>query len=298
MKRILSLLCVGSLAFALPMSAQTKRHQRDEQGSGNGRVHAAEHVARGGHARVNGRTHSRARASMANTHVRVHNRTRVARVNSPRTRVNSSRTRVNSPRTRMARRTNVTASRNRNRARTVRQRNVTANNRVRTRNRATANRERNISRNRNVAVNRERNARIVNHWGGTRFSGRHYAAFRNYRREWHNRVWWRGHYDRIEFVLGGWWYWDAGYWYPAWGYAPYAYYPYYGPIYTGYATLTPYQVTVQVQIQLQREGYYYGAIDGVPGPETRRALAQFQADHGLAITSAIDEPTLATLGLT
>jgi peptidoglycan hydrolase-like protein with peptidoglycan-binding domain len=39
-------------------------------------------------------------------------------------------------------------------------------------------------------------------------------------------------------------------------------------------------------------------IDGVLGSQTRWALAAFQADHRLAITSAVDQPTLATLGLT
>jgi len=48
---------------------------------------------------------------------------------------------------------------------------------------------------------------------------------------------------------------------------------------------------------LQRDGYYSGPIDGVLGPMTRQAIAAFQADHGLAITSAVDEPTLASLGL-
>src|SRR5262249_60987952 len=33
------------------------------------------------------------------------------------------------------------------------------------------------------------------------------------------------------------------------------------------------------------------------GPETRAALAVYQADHGLAVTSAIDSSTLATLGV-
>jgi len=56
-------------------------------------------------------------------------------------------------------------------------------------------------------------------------------------------------------------------------------------------------VVVNVQAQLQRDGYYSGPIDGVLGPMTRRAIAAFQADHGLAITSAVDEPTLASLGL-
>jgi hypothetical protein len=58
------------------------------------------------------------------------------------------------------------------------------------------------------------------------------------------------------FVLGGWWYWNTGYWYPAWGYDPYVWYPYDGPIYTGYANLTPDQVVVNVQIALRDQGYY------------------------------------------
>jgi Putative peptidoglycan binding domain len=283
MKRILSIICVGSLALLMPMTAQAKKHhQGDRGGDGHGHARAAA-VHQGGHARIAARSHLRSRAHVTSHRARVRNRAHVTR------HVNRSN------RSAIAARPNHRVQTSR--ARTSRARNLAANSRVGTRNRVTANRQRNISRNRQVRVNRQRNARIVNHWSGQRYSGRRYAAFRNYRREWHNRGWWRDHYNRIEFVLGGWWYWDAGYWYPAWGYAPNAYYPYYGPIYTGYANLTPYQATVQVQIQLQRDGYYYGAIDGIPGPETRRALAEFQADHGLAITSAIDEPTLATLGL-
>jgi len=48
---------------------------------------------------------------------------------------------------------------------------------------------------------------------------------------------------------------------------------------------------------LRGEGYYAGAIDGILGPQTRAALAAFQADHGLAVTSAVDQPTLQTMGL-
>jgi hypothetical protein len=151
---------------------------------------------------------------------------------------------------------------------------------------------------RNVAVNRGGgNVRVVNNWRSDRFRGSDYSAFYNYNRSWHDRSWWTNNYSRIVFVLGGWWYWNAGYWYPAWGYAPYAYYSYDGPIY-GYGDLTPDQIIANVQIQLQRDGYYVGAIDGVLGSQTRWALAAFQADHRLAITSAVDQPTLATLGLT
>ena len=52
--------------------------------------------------------------------------------------------------------------------------------------------------------------------------------------------------------------------------------PYDGPIYTGYANLTPDQVVVNVQVALRDQGYYAGAVDGAMGPETRAALAAFQ----------------------
>ena len=161
------------------------------------------------------------------------------------------------------------------------------------------NRERNVRTNRfgTTHINRTRNVTVVNNWRGERFRGHNYVAFHNYRRTWHDRDWWHHHHSHITFVLGGWWYWNAGYWYPAWGYDRHAYYPYDGPIYTGYATLTPDQVVLNVQVELQREGYYPGPIDGDLGPMTRRAIAAFQADHGLAITSAIDEPTLSELGV-
>jgi Putative peptidoglycan binding domain len=161
-----------------------------------------------------------------------------------------------------------------------------------------------ITRNRNFAVNRTQNAAyyrrgnvsITNNWRGEAFRGQRYAAFRNYNRQWHDRSWWRSHYDRIIFVNNGWYYWNAGYWFPAWGYAPSVSYVYDGPIYA-YNGWTPDRVTVDVQEQLARTGYYDGPIDGVLGPMTREAIAAYQADNGLAVTSAIDEPTLATLGL-
>jgi hypothetical protein len=161
-----------------------------------------------------------------------------------------------------------------------------------------------INRNRNFAVNRAgnaafyrgRNARITNNWRGDAFRGERYWAFRNYNRQWHDRSWWRSHYDRIIFVNNGWYYWNAGYWFPAWGYAPSVSYVYDGPIYA-YNGLSPDQVTVNVQEELAAAGYYDGPIDGLLGPMTREAIAAYQADNGLAVTSAIDEPTLATLGL-
>jgi N-acetylmuramoyl-L-alanine amidase len=148
----------------------------------------------------------------------------------------------------------------------------------------------------NAAYYRGGNVRVTNNWRGDAFRGQRYAAFYNYNRQWHDHGWWRAHYTRIVFVNSGWWYWNAGYWFPAWGYAPYVSYVYDGPIY-GYKGLSPDQVTVNVQEQLANAGYYEGPIDGVLGPMTREAIANYQADNGLAVTSAIDEPTLATMGL-
>jgi hypothetical protein len=133
--------------------------------------------------------------------------------------------------------------------------------------------------------------------GSENWQGRRYGAFQNYRCEWHDQGWWRNHYNRIVLISGGWYFWNAGYWYPAWGYEPaVAYYPYNGPIYA-YNNLPPDQVISNVQSALQAEGYYQGEVDGLLGPETRAALANYQQAHGLYTTEAIDEPTLESLGM-
>ena len=114
----------------------------------------------------------------------------------------------------------------------------------------------------------------------------------------HDRDWWRHHHVPVVFYGGGYWYWNGGWWFPAWGYDPYySNYVYDGPIY-GFGEMSPGNVTSQVQQALAQQGYYDGPIDGILGPETRDAILRFQADHGLAPTAAIDEPTLDSLGLT
>jgi len=143
------------------------------------------------------------------------------------------------------------------------------------------------------AVRFQQNRRIE---GSQNWQGSSYTVFRNYRSEWHDRNWWGSHSNRVVFVFGGWYAWNAGYWYPAWGYDPNAYYAYDGPIYA-YNDLPPDQVIANVQAALQAQGYYQGEVDGVLGPLTRAAIANYQRDQGLYITSAIDEPTLASLGM-
>ncbi len=133
--------------------------------------------------------------------------------------------------------------------------------------------------------------------GSQNWQGSNYTVFRNYSSQWHDQGWWRGHYNnRVVFVYGGWYAWNAGYWIPAWGYAPNAYYAYDGPIY-GYNNLPPDQVIANVQTALQQQGYYQGEVDGLLGPETRAAVADYQRANGLAETAAVDQPTLESLGM-
>ena len=143
------------------------------------------------------------------------------------------------------------------------------------------------------AVNFQQGRRIE---GSHNWQGSNYQVFRNYRSEWHDRDWWRHNHSRIVFVFGGPYYWNSGYWFPAWGYDPGAYYAYDGPIYA-YNNLPPDQVIANVQAALQQQGYYRGEVDGLLGPLTREAVANYQRDHGLYTTSTIDRPTLESLGM-
>jgi Putative peptidoglycan binding domain len=113
----------------------------------------------------------------------------------------------------------------------------------------------------------------------------------------HDRNWWRSRYSRFALFGSGFYFWDGGYWFPAYGYDPgYNTYSYDEPIY-GYNDLDPARVIANVQTELQRLGYYRYAVDGTMGPATRAAIANYQRDTGLSITSAIDGPTLQSLGL-
>ena len=308
MNRIVYLTCIGSLALALTAwgAPRNKGGHGSARGGGARSAHVVSHRSGGGHsvARVNRAPRS--------SHVTA-TRARTAAIGRwPDCQADAARTRSS----RTASRGASTAKRNG--AALNRERNLTRANAQRT-NRAQAaqarntgvaratrnaarrnlavNRQRNLSLARNVLHNRAGNVRVTNNWRDARFNNARYAAFHNYNRSWHDRGWWRGHHSDIVFVLGGWWYWNTGYWYPAWGYDPYASYSYDGPIYTGYANVRPDQVLINVQVALQDQGYYAGAVDGAMGPQTRAALAAFQSDNGLAVTSAVDQPTLQTLGV-
>jgi peptidoglycan hydrolase-like protein with peptidoglycan-binding domain len=61
--------------------------------------------------------------------------------------------------------------------------------------------------------------------------------------------------------------------------------------------LNPDQVVAGVQAQLQKDGYYNGPVNGILDPATQSAIAYYQRDHNLAITSVVDAATVQSLGL-
>ncbi len=144
-----------------------------------------------------------------------------------------------------------------------------------------------------ITFNENRQISGSDHW-----QGKQYTAFRSYHPQRHDQNWYRSHYNRIELIAGGYYFFNAGYWYPAWGYQPTAqYYVYDGPIYAGSEAQPPDRVIADVQAALQEMGYYRGEVDGLLGPLTREALTAYQTDNGLYTTAAIDEPTLNSLGI-
>ena len=45
------------------------------------------------------------------------------------------------------------------------------------------------------------------------------------------------------------------------------------------------------QVELRNRGLYEGSLDGILGPDTKRALIIFQSQNGLGQTAALDEQT-------
>jgi len=134
--------------------------------------------------------------------------------------------------------------------------------------------------------------------GSDRWQGSQYEVYRSYHPERHDRGWYHSHYQRVELISGGYYYFNNGYWYPAWGYNPAnEYYAYDAPIYAGKHAEPPDKVIADVQAVLQEMGYYKGEVDGLLGPLTREALTGYQSEQGLTATAVIDEPTLDALGM-
>jgi hypothetical protein len=101
------------------------------------------------------------------------------------------------------------------------------------------------------------------------------------------------------------------------GYYPWDYYPYYSYDYDPYNyyvgnwtndlsgdptddayNATPDATVENIQAQLAQQGYYRGPVDGVFGPATRDAVAQYQTSKGLTVTGSLSPDTMQSFGLT
>lgn len=54
---------------------------------------------------------------------------------------------------------------------------------------------------------------------------------------------------------------------------------------------------LEVQSELKKMGYYTGAIDGIYGPESAKAVRAFQKDRSLPVSGKVDLATLDALGI-
>ncbi len=52
-----------------------------------------------------------------------------------------------------------------------------------------------------------------------------------------------------------------------------------------------------IQTRLKQWGYYYGAIDGIFGPQTASAVRYFQSKHGLAVDGIVGPQTASAIGI-
>src|SRR6266542_4488986 len=111
-------------------------------------------------------------------------------------------------------------------------------------------------------------------WGGRNWNGRNWSG-RNWNGNWRHH----GHNNVIfigDFGFPGWW---------GWGYP--GYYGYGNGYGYGYGNGSQYgsatrSRVAELQRRLARAGYYRGSVDGVLGPQTRRAIRAYEQEHGYA----------------
>jgi hypothetical protein len=134
-----------------------------------------------------------------------------------------------------------------------------------------------------------------NGFNGRNFTGRGFRGDRDFRGD-------RFRHRRFDdFVFFG----DFGdpflyYPYSYYGYYPYGYYPdgygYDSYDQSGYQSRAD-SVVGEVQARLARAGYYHGAVDGVSGNATRRAIRDYQRAHSLPADGQIRGRLLTSMGL-
>lgn len=125
-------------------------------------------------------------------------------------------------------------------------------------------------------------------------------------RQWHNRYgshnrWHRRYYPRSYysgFYPYGFGYpygYGYGYGYPYYGSSAHLYY--YGTGRPAYQAQGSGNLVVAVQQELAQAGYYRGAIDGVIGDGTRRAIRAYERANRLPVDGRIDDELLSRMGV-
>jgi hypothetical protein len=132
---------------------------------------------------------------------------------------------------------------------------------------------------------------------GRGFDGRRFARGFRYDRHHHRFV-------AVGFYGYPFGFYDYGYPYGYGDGYPYGYdYDYYGydPNYDYQAAANqrpaPAEIGVAVQSELARQGYYDGPLDGIIGDGSRRAIREYQRDHGLPVTGEITPELLDSMKL-
>jgi hypothetical protein len=120
------------------------------------------------------------------------------------------------------------------------------------------------------------------------------SGFNRHGGDFHHRFDHRDHFHHHEdedidvifigsFGFPSWWGWGWGPWW-GWDGYPYGYYGGYGYGDNGYGYGqyggTSRSRVAELQRRLARSGYYHGSIDGILGPQTRRAIRAYERDHG------------------
>jgi hypothetical protein len=152
-----------------------------------------------------------------------------------------------------------------------------------------------------VAAARSLRAQRFNQGGNSRIAGNRGAFASSSARRWSGNGNWHGHHrhhHRNFVFVGGFypysWYYPYSSWYDPY---EYGYYSSAQPVYDGAASYDDGSLVAQLQSRLARGGFYQGAIDGVMGPETRRAIRSFERRNGLPVDGLIDDQLLSTMGL-
>ena len=144
-------------------------------------------------------------------------------------------------------------------------------------------------------------------WSGRNWSGRHNWSSGNWSSGNWSSDWRHNRFSNNQSIFIGGFGFPFFYGYPYYGYYPSDYYGYgYDSGYNSYGYYSPYGYVydyysqpaygygygdqgygsgdrssiAQLQRRLARAGYYHGAIDGIMGPETRRAIRAYERSYG------------------